>query len=260
MQPRLTNPRSSSPWYSWRTSTRRKFWRHAQSRSTFQRRLYRRRGRPSWVLGACRCARCGALSAIPWAANVASRGSLSSALSPISRSGRPSTNHAARVGATWVTACGAALAAWLATARPTRSAVAMTFAPGPRVVFPVQRPLWGHHNGAVDAACGQSTRATLVGIGSQGPEGRGAHTRAYPEVEAPMTGLIGQLARRQRLPGGARAPEPEPPVHPARGSGPGRPRSSRRRGGTGRSGVRRSHSSSGRAIVDTLHRHVVEDI
>ena len=42
-------PRKLTAWRSQRLLMRRKFFSHANRRSTFQRRRYRRRGRPSWV-------------------------------------------------------------------------------------------------------------------------------------------------------------------------------------------------------------------
>jgi hypothetical protein len=110
--------------------------RQADSRSTFQRRLYRRRRRPSCVLRLLRFARCGAISSIPMAARTLSRGSLSYALSPISRSGCSGVKVAARVWGPTVTACGVAAAVWTATERPVRSATAMSFVPLPHLVAP----------------------------------------------------------------------------------------------------------------------------
>jgi hypothetical protein len=86
-----------------------------------------------------------------------------------------------------------------------RSATAMTFVPLPRLVVPTPRPLLGHHAGAVDGALGQIEPAPLVRILRQGEEELVEDPRAYPELEAAMTSLIGWIPMGQILPWGAGA-------------------------------------------------------
>ena len=69
-------------------------------------------------------------------------GSLSYALSPISKSGTSSINLFSSVCSTSLTSCGLALVTHTAIGRPAPSATAMSFEPLPRLVFPTPGPLF----------------------------------------------------------------------------------------------------------------------
>ena len=142
MQANLTKPSYSSTRVSHRVPTRRKFCIHEKSLSIFQRRLYRRSSRPSWVAGLTRLRVCGAIMRVPLFSNRASSLSLSYALSPIRRPIWSRTNRESRVFSTSLLSCGDALSICMEIGRPLPSAIAMILVPFPRLVGPTHRPLF----------------------------------------------------------------------------------------------------------------------
>ena len=126
-------------WYSHRVTSRLKLCIQAKSRSTFQRFLYRRSGRPSWVLPRLR--RLGAIISMPYSSlSLLSSASESYALSPISRAGSSSRKLPARTSSTSRHSAGEALCTDTASGRLLSAATATILVPLPRRVGPTARP------------------------------------------------------------------------------------------------------------------------